>query len=99
MAAVRYQVLVDDNFHYQKEDERYQDGEFDDYADAVANCKAIVEECLREQLQPGMDAAGLYSAYVMFGEDPWISETPEGVEPFSAWDYARQRSREICAPG
>jgi hypothetical protein len=49
----RFRVLVDDNFHYQKEDERYQAGEFDEYANALEKCKKIVEECLQEQLQPG----------------------------------------------
>jgi hypothetical protein len=93
----RYRVLVDDNYHYQNEDERYEAGAFDDYADALAKCKAIVEECLQEQLKPGMTAEQLYSAYVGFGEDPWVLETPDGVERFSAWDYARERSREICA--
>ena len=93
-----YRVLVDDNFRYGREDERYQSGRFRKYEDALAKCEAIVEECLQEQFQPGATADGLYNAYMMLGEDPWISETPEGTQRFSAWKYARKRSREICEP-
>jgi hypothetical protein len=41
----------------------------------------------------------VYTAYTMLGEDPWISETPEDTPSFSAWKYARKRSREICGSG
>jgi len=91
-----YRVLVDDNFHYGNEDERYQAGAFDSYEHALAKCRSIVEECLAEQLKPGMAAEELYAAYMMFGEDPWISAVPEDAARFSAWEYARARSREIC---
>ena len=43
-----------------------------------------------------MTADQLYRAYTMFGEDPWISDTPDGTPRFSAWDYARRRTAEIC---
>ena len=49
--------------------------------------------------KPGMTADELYSSYVTFGDDPWIPETPTDTDRFSAWDYARKRSLEICAPG
>jgi len=99
VAVQRYRVLVDDNYHYQDADERYESGVFDSYVDALAKCKEIVEECLREQLKPGMTPDELYHMYVMFGEDPWIPETPADASRFSAWEYARTRSREICGPG
>jgi hypothetical protein len=92
----RFRVLVDDNFHFMDEDERYQAGEYDDYASALAKCRAIVDESLQEQLQPSMTADELLSAYGSFGEDPWISETPVGLTRFSAWDYACERSGDIC---
>jgi hypothetical protein len=93
-----FRVLVDDNYHYMHQDERYQAAEFGDYASAVEKCEAIVEDCLQEQLQyrPGMSAESLLIAFKMFGEDPWVSPTPEGVESFSAWDYAEQRCQEVA---
>jgi hypothetical protein len=99
MTQQRYRVLVDDNFHYMKEEERYEAGTFGSYAEALAKCKAIVEACLREMAKPGMTADELYRAYGTFGEDPWIPETPTGTARFSAWDYARTRSQELCPPG
>jgi hypothetical protein len=92
----RYQVLVDDNFHFMDERERYESGLFESYAAAVEKCKTIVERCLTQYVKPGMDSDQLYRMYQEFGEDPWISPTPDGVALFSAWDYARTRSREIA---
>lgn len=92
----KYRVLVDDNYHFSNEDERYEAGAFDNYADALAKCKAIVDEYLVEQFKPGISSDALLSSYKSFGDDPWISPTPNGVEQFSAWDYAEQRSAEIC---
>jgi hypothetical protein len=89
-------VLVDDNFHFTDEDERYQAGTFAVYEEAVAKCREIVDKCLLESLQPGMTADDLLTAYKTFGEDPWIAGTPDGTARFSAWDYARERCEEIC---
>ena len=94
----RFRVLVDDNFRYMHDDERWQAGEYDDYESALSHCKRIVEECLQETLKPGMSAEQLHGMYKASGEDPWVSETPDGVEPFSAWSYARERAQEMCAP-
>lgn len=94
--AVRYTIFVDDNFHYMDEDERYTQGCYDGYETAVSVCKAIVDDYLRSAHEPGMTAEALYGSYCMFGEDPWISPTPEGVERFSAWGYAKHRAEEIC---
>ncbi len=90
--AKPYTVFVDDNFHYMDESERYKLGEFEDCASAVAACKQIVDEFLNT-----CDAktdAELYHLYVTFGEDPWISSTDSECE-FSAWNYARERAKEI----
>lgn len=35
-------VLVNDNYHYQDEDERYQLGGFESLIDAIAACKRLV---------------------------------------------------------
>jgi hypothetical protein len=90
-----YRVLVDDNFHFMDEDERYTHGEYESLAEAIAACKKIVDDCLNGEYKPGMTAEALYLNYEMFGDDPWISGG-DGV-PFSAWDYAKRRCAEICA--
>jgi hypothetical protein len=80
-------VFVDDHFHYQDENERYEHGEFDNPDEAVAVCKQIVDDCLEHMLKPGMTAAALFDQYAMFGEDPFV--IPDNA--FSAWDYAKER--------
>ncbi|SPJ15818.1 hypothetical protein SBDP2_560001 [Syntrophobacter sp. SbD2] len=91
---MKYKVLVDDNFHYMDEDERYALGEFDTAEDAIAACKKIVDECLRRSHKPGITSKELFEGYVGFGEDPFI--VPPAEPYFSAWDYARERCMEIC---
>lgn len=89
-------VMVDDNFHYQDEDERYKLGEFDNLAAATSACQGIVDEYLVKAHEPGMSAVDLYRSYTSFGEDPFIVGADRTV-PFSAWDYAKQRCQEICS--
>jgi hypothetical protein len=90
-----FKVFVDDNYHYQDESERYEQGEYESYEAAVAACKLIVDQYLAGAFKEGMNAAELYKSYVSFGEDPFVVPNPEGVL-FSAWDYAKQRCLEIC---
>jgi hypothetical protein len=89
-----YKVLVDDNFHYMEEDERFTHGEFETLEAAMEACRNIVDKCLKDGYTPGMSAEELYKGYIAFGEDPWVSGG-EGT-PFSAWDYAKRRCAEIC---
>ena len=87
-----YRVMVDDNFHYQDESERYEHGTFATLAEAVAACRQIVDDDLEGHLKPGITADELYTIYTMFDRDPFIL-VPDG-EPragFSAWNYARER--------
>lgn len=90
-----YKVMVDDNFHYMEEDERFTHGEFETLEQAIEACKKIVNDFLEHAYTPGATAEKLYEHYISFGEDPWISGG-EGVA-FSAWTYAKQRCAEICA--
>ncbi len=94
-----YRVLVDDNFHYQDESERYELGTFATLDEAIAACRRIVDEDLAAQLKPGMTAEELYRHYTMFDRDPFIV-VPGGepAVPFSAWDYARKRCSELVQP-
>jgi hypothetical protein len=94
-----YTVMVDDNFHYQDESERYEQGTYATLDEAIAVCKRIVDEDLASHLKPGITADQLYDLYVMFDRDPFIlGASPSGSVPFSAWDYAKERC-EVLAKG
>jgi hypothetical protein len=94
--APQFIVEVDDNFHYQDECERYTLGAFPDCESAVAACQRLVDENLRDYYKPTCTAEGLFTYYTMFGDDPFIV-SPDGNDcEFSAWDYARKRSEELC---
>jgi len=95
----KYKVMVDDNFHFMDEDERYQSGVFDTYEEAVNHCKQIVSQTMPEY-KPGMTAKEMYESYTMFSEDPFIvilGDATETPPKFSAWDYAKQCSEEIVS--
>src|SRR6185437_4532420 len=92
--AKRYIVYVDDNFHYMDESERYKYGEFDDCNSDVAACKRIVDEFL-STCDVTAGAEEMYKHYISFGEDPWISSDDSDCK-FSAWDYAKERCRELA---
>jgi len=93
---MRYRVLVDDNFHYMDESERYELGKFKTLEAAVAACKRIVDEFLISNYRPDMTAAELYEQYAFCGEDPFIVYTGQETVPFSARDYASERVKQIC---
>jgi hypothetical protein len=87
-------VFVDDHFHYQDEDHRYEHGEFENPDEAVAVCKQIVDGCLEHMLKPGMTADALFQLYAMFGEDPFVIPG----NGFYAWDYAKERCEVLAHP-
>jgi hypothetical protein len=92
---LKYEVYVDDNYHYMDESERYSGGVFDSWEAAEAKCRLIVDDFLRANYKEGMLADELLSQYKSYGEDPWIS--PRGGDrTFSAWDYAAVRCDEMC---
>ena len=68
----KYEVYVDDNFHYMDKSERYKLGDFETCEEAVAACKKIVDEFLEKGYQKGMSFKELYEGYIGFGEDPFI---------------------------
>lgn len=98
MTSQQLTVLVNDNYHYQDEDERYQLGEFETLPDAISACKRLVDEYLDEARGDGAlsiaSATDLYQSYTTFGPDPFVVGAAENV-PFSAWGYAKQRCQEI----
>ena len=92
----KYRIFVDDNYHYMDETARHAFGSTDDLEAAIARCKGVVERSLEECYKPGISAGELYGCYQMFGEDPFIVSDKPGKVEFSAWDYAKARSQEIC---
>jgi hypothetical protein len=96
-----YKVMVDDNFHYMDEGERYQFGVFPTVEEAIAACKSIVDEDLTWALTPGMTASELYESYIQFGSDPFIVPIIPGDErvKFSAWGYAKEQSEIVTLHG
>ncbi|MBW3538452.1 hypothetical protein KY386_03085 [Candidatus Parcubacteria bacterium] len=96
----KYKVMVDDNYHYMDESERYQAGAYSSVDEAVKECRRIVDEFLESTYKPGMTAKELYQSYTGFGDDPFIvpthpSKAAEFFE-FSAWDYAKERCDKIA---
>ena len=61
----KYVVMVDDNFHFADESERYEAGEFDTYEEAEALCREIVQKSLKES---GYDLEG----WKHYGDSPFI---------------------------
>jgi hypothetical protein len=94
----QYSVMIDDNFHYMKEEDRLQFGTFSTAEEAVAACPR-----LESHNKPGMTAKDLYDLYVMFGEDPFVLPTDRATAvdqanwDFGAWDY-ESSGRSCCAP-
>ena len=94
-----YKVLIDDNFHFMNEEYRGTGGEFATAAEAIAECKEIVDECLKPMLQPGMTPAALYEQYEGFGDDPFVVPVDPNDAPvaFTAWAYAKERCQVLGA--
>ena len=94
----RFRVLVDDNFHYMCEEERYEHDVFDSVEDAIAACRRIVDGDLEGYLKHGVTADKLCEMWFLFGSDPFIVplEGPDGQERFSADDYVRERSKVLA---
>jgi hypothetical protein len=94
----RYRILVDDNFHYQDESARREQGVYDSLEEARAVCRAIVDGFLAGEHKPGMTAEALYERYTSFGDDPFIRPVDGGGAGvlFSAWTYAKERCAAIC---
>jgi hypothetical protein len=92
-----FRVLVDDNFNYMNESERYELGSFPTLEAAIQAAQAVVDDYLANAIaqKPDITEDELFASYASFGEDPFIrSESQSGVL-FSARDYARKRCREL----
>lgn len=67
-------VLVDDNFHFMDDSERYRLGVYRDYDLAVAACKSLLRDELKAMKanKPRASAKELYSIWSSFGESPFV---------------------------
>jgi hypothetical protein len=92
---MKYKVVVDDNFHYMDESERYTHGEFETSEVALGAAKVLVDADLNSLYQTGMTADELYRQYTSFGNDPYIVSEDQSCH-FSAWSYAKERCQDIC---
>lgn len=92
---MKYTVVVDDNFHYMDETERYTHGEFESADLALRAAKALVDADLNTLYRAGMTADELYGHYTSFGNDPYIVSEDQECQ-FSAWSYAKERCQQIC---
>jgi hypothetical protein len=70
-----YVVLVNDNFHYMDEDERYRAGDFATLGEAVQACRKIVDVFLQTSYKPGMASDKLYDLYVFIWGQPVYPRT------------------------
>lgn len=92
----RFKVYVDDNSHYKDESERYLKGNYGDCEAAVNVCKQIVDDFLAKAYSEDKTEDQLWREYTHWGEDPFIVVTEgENDCSFSAWDYAKERIKEI----
>ena len=96
MLSKKYEVYVDDNFHFKDESERYKLDAFETCEEAVAVCMKMVDEFLEKGYKKGMSFKELYEGYIGFGEDPFIISSDKTCF-FSAWDYAKKRCTELCS--
>jgi hypothetical protein len=79
---------------------RYELGTFSTLDEAVAACKQMVDEDLREFTKGKKYTADeLYDHYTLWGSDPFIvALNPKDDRPsFSAWNYAKERSHVLVA--
>ena len=97
----KYKVMIDDNFHYMEEDERWEFGTFATAQRALAACRMLVDASLVGAYKAGMTAADLFDRYTSFGDEPFIVVLP-GAPPavkFSARAYASERATALCGAG
>jgi len=79
----------------------YTWGEYETLAEAVAECKRIIDDQLPKTFREGLTPEKLYEGFMMFGDEPYIL-APDGYEwgpddeDINAITYFKQRACEIC---
>jgi hypothetical protein len=83
-----YKVMVDDNFHYQNEEERNELGNFSTAEEAIAACKRVVDEDLSNSYKPA-------DTVVTPEEQIWLTKAFSHLKKI---DAARTKRRERDQP-
>ena len=88
----KYEVCVDDNYHYMDESERYSVGSYSSLKAAIESCEEITIKSLEHFYEKGMTPEKLSAQWAMFGEDPFIAGA-DGSVPFSARKFI---TNQLC---
>ncbi len=88
----KYQVHIDDNYHYMDESERHAVGSYRSLGKALEKCKKITIRSLEDLYEKGITPEKLSAQWSMFGEDPFIVGG-DGSVPFSAREFV---TTELC---
>lgn len=89
-----YTVMVDDNFHFMDEDERWTAGTYGSLREALDKCLQMVGQDLRQGYRSDITATDLYESYTAMGDDPFITGPMRTV--FSAWNYAKELAEFVA---
>ena len=87
-----FKVIVDDNYHYMDESERYTVGSYASLEEALDKCKELTVKSLKHFYEKGITPDKLKAQWLMFGEDPYIVGGDASV-PFSARKFI---TTELC---
>lgn len=87
-----FKVIVDDNYHYGGESDRYTVGSYASLEEALDKCKEITIKSLEHFYENGISPENLSAQWAMFGEDPYVF-TGKGSVPFSARKFV---TTELC---
>ena len=88
----KYEVFIDDNFHYADEDERIAAGSYASLEEAIERCKEITIRSLKDLYEEEITPERLSAQWTMFGNDPFIVGG-DGPVPFSAREFI---TTELC---
>jgi len=91
---MRYQVYVDDNYHYMDQSYRYKLGSYWTFNGAVKASKKIVDEFLVKNRDKCKSHDELFASYCMYGEDPFIMAKSANLE-FSSRTYAENKCKKL----
>jgi hypothetical protein len=93
---VSYQGFIDDNGAYQDVDARVRGDSYATAEEAIAACKQMVDDDLKEVEESGMSGGDILKRWKLWGRDPFIAASAGSAPaPFSAWSYAEVRAPSI----
>ena len=87
------------NKHLEPDAQVRRIGEYETVEEAIAAAQQVVDEFLRREFKPGMDAQTLFRLYQAQGEYPFIFRTDDrtiNVRGFSYAYYAMERVTKMC---